>query len=169
MDNIVMTGGFRGTVDFGGPVPLVAASTDIFVAKYTRTGAYLWAKSFSAMGSTGYESAHGLSAGVSQTGDIALTGQFCGAISFGGATMSSANNCFTGAADLFATQLKGSGAQINSVRAGGSGSPGVTGRIESAADGRLYLVGYFGGYAEFGGREFTANGWDAFIVAMAPL
>ena len=34
-DNIILTGTFTGTVDFGGATPLTAASVDMFVAKYT--------------------------------------------------------------------------------------------------------------------------------------
>lgn len=99
MDNIVVVGQFNGTVDFGGPVSLTAGDDgDLFVAKYTLAGAYLWARSFHAMSATnrGYQVPSFVT--VDDAGDVVLAGQFCGTISFGGAEMSSASVCFAAGA-----------------------------------------------------------------------
>ena len=49
-DNIIVVGSFSGVVDFGGGPLISAGGTDIFVAKYTNSGAnpptLLWAKRF---------------------------------------------------------------------------------------------------------------------------
>jgi hypothetical protein len=173
MDNMIVVGQFNGTVDFGGPVSLTAVDGgDLFVAKYTLAGAHLWARSFHAMSATspGYEIPSFVT--VDEAGDVVLTGQFCGTISFGGAEMSSASVCFTGGSDfpedIFAVRLAGaSGGHVSSVRIA---SRAETTRIVAAPDGRLHLVGHFDRFAEIGGHGLTSvNGADAFILSMAPL
>jgi len=172
MDNIIVAGVFAGTSDFGGPVPLVAANGAVFVAKYALAGAYLWAKSFSATGATGFEDENASSVAVDGRGDVTLAGTFCGTISFGGAPMSSGSDCLTFNYDIFAVKLATSdGGHVSSVRSGGGsggGSPTAI-RIAPAANGQAFLVGEFAGYVELGGRGLTANGTDAFILALAPL
>jgi hypothetical protein len=168
MDNIVVTGFFGGIADFGGPVALVAVNTDAFVAKYTLAGAYLWAKSFGARGATSPGIAIARSVALDPAGDVVLTGQFCGTISFGGAEISSAGVCSAGAEDIFAVRLAGAdGGHLNSVRAG---SRAEAPHITVTANGSLNLVGHFDGFAELGSHGLTSvNGDDAFILALSPL
>ncbi|HWO17598.1 MAG TPA: hypothetical protein VNO30_02440 [Kofleriaceae bacterium] len=164
-DNIVVAGNFCGAVDFGGPVPLgVASERNIFVAKYTLAGAHLWAKSFRSSG-TGDQSTKSLA--VDGMGDVVLTGEFCGTISFGGAEMSAAGECF-GIFDIFAVRLaNANGSHVSSVRAG---SRVRLVHIALAVDGRLYLVGDFIDFAELGGKSVTPVGvTDGYILALAPL
>jgi len=163
-DNIYMTGQFTGTVSFGGPTPLTATNQgDVFLAKYSLAGAYIWANSF---GGTGNEVAHAMS--INSSGDIAIAGDFCGTISFGGKPFTSASDCPN--TDMFAARFAGSdGAHINSTRAGGTGSEGAEGIVQ-ASDGRFFVTGGFLGFAEFGGQAFTSLGkYDAFIIGLAPL
>jgi hypothetical protein len=163
-DNIYMVGGFYGTVTFGGPTPLTATNaSDVFMAKYTLAGAYVWAKSF---GGTGNELAH--SASVNSAGDIAIVGDFCGTLSFGGRSLTSASDCPN--TDVFAARFAGSdGAHINSTRAGGTGTEGALG-VAQTTDGRFFATGGFQGFAEFGGRALTSVGqFDSFVLGLAPL
>jgi hypothetical protein len=167
MDNIIVVGYFTGTVDFGGPVPLVSNGyANMFVAKYTLAGAHLWAKSFRATNAMNSGSQMARSVMVDHADDVVLVGQFCGTISFGGPELSSASEC--SGWDIFAVRLTGAeGNHVSSVRAG---SRADVARSALAPGGRPYLVGYFNGFAELGGKGLTAvNGVDAFILALAPL
>lgn len=169
MDNIIVAGYFHGAVDFGGPAALVAVSeADMFVAKYSLAGAYLWARSFGATGATSDGNEFPRSAAVDDGGDVLLAGQFCGTISFDGAEISSAGECSTTVNDTFVVRLTGTGGgHVSSVRAG---SRSEAARLALAADGRLYLVGHIKGFAELGGRGLTpVSGADAFILGLAPL
>lgn len=166
MDNIIITGSFTGTVDFGGPISLTS-NNDIFVAKYTLAGAYLWAKSFGAMSATGSGLVLPGSAVVDESGDVVMAGQFCGTLEWGGEAISSSSQCLA-PYDIFAARLSGSsGDHMSSVRAG---SRAQLARIALGANGGLYLIGRFDEFAELGEQALTpVKDKDAFILSLAPL
>lgn len=173
MDNIVVIGVFHEVAQFGGPSSLSARSNygDIFVSKYTLAGAYLWARSFSAIGATGPGYLAPEFVTVDSSGDVVITGQFCGTISFGGVDMS-ASCSGTGVSafnqDTFAVRLSGTNAShISSVR---TGSRSEATRMALTTDGRLHIVGHFDKYAELGGDGFIpVSGTDVFVLTAAPL
>jgi len=69
--NVVVTGSFTSTADFGGGSLTSTGSYDIFVAKYSSTGAHQWSKRFGDTTSdTGY------SVAVDGSGNIVVTGSF---------------------------------------------------------------------------------------------
>jgi hypothetical protein len=173
-DNIFIAGSFWGTGDFGGTTPLTAIKQqDAFLGKYSAAGAYLWAKSFGGTGDG--ESVRSMS--VNTGGDVAITGGFCGAISFGGAMLSAASQCpSSGNAnhgnDMFAVHFAGvDGAHVASFRGGGALDDGGMG-IVLAGDGRLFVAGWFQTFAEFGGSTLTAlspsMATDGFLVGLPP-
>lgn len=173
-DNIVIGGGFWGSGDFGGNAPLTAARLqDAFLAKYSPAGAYLWARPF---GGTG-DNESIVSISINTSGDIAITGGFCGVISFGGEMLSAASQCpSSGYAnhgyDMFATHLSGTdGSHLASFRGGGALDDGGSG-IALASDGRVFVSGAFQSFAEFGGTALTAlapsTGTDGFILSLPP-
>jgi hypothetical protein len=172
MDNIVVVGQFSGTVDFGGSVGLTAVGNDIFIAKCTLAGAHLWAKAFHSTTATGPGSVHPRTVTVQVAGDVVLTGEFCGTISFGGDEISSAGMCGAGGSafpwDVFAVRLAGSdGSHVSSVRVA---SRAEATRMALPADGRLYLIGNFDRFAEVGNQGLTPiSATDAFILSLAPL
>ncbi len=78
--NVIVAGGFNGTVDFdpgGGTVNLTANGRDAFFAKYDVNGNYVWAKS---IGSTGTETAYAITGDGS--GGFYLTGEFSVSVDF---------------------------------------------------------------------------------------
>lgn len=174
-DNIFVAGGFTGSGDFGGSVPLTATrKQDAFLAKYTSVGSYIWARSFGGTGDD--ESA--VSVSVNATGDVAITGSFCGAISLGGNTLTAASQCpSTGGTnqgtDMFAARFSGAnGSHLASARGGGARND-VGNSVVLAPDGRIFVSGSFEGFAEFGGATVTALGpstiFDGFVVGLPPL
>ena len=89
--NVVITGLFGDTVDFGGG-PLTSASHfDVFVAKYDGSGNHLWSKRF---GDSLYEI--GDSVATDASGNVVITGRFEGSVDFGGGLLTSA-----GYSDIF--------------------------------------------------------------------
>jgi hypothetical protein len=83
--NVVVTGFFEGTADFGGE-SLVAqpGSSDVFVAQFTPDGAHLWAKAF---GSTAAD--EGRAIAKDADGKVIVAGQIVGTVEFGGGTRGS--------------------------------------------------------------------------------
>ena len=173
-DNIFVAGGFWGSGDFGGTTPLTTTKQqDAFLAKYSPAGAYLWAKSFGGTGDV--ESAVSMS--VPATGDVAITGSFCGVISFGGDMLSAVSQCpSSGYAnqgnDMFAAHFSSTdGSHIASFRGGGARDD-EGGGIVLASDGRLFVSGSFQTFAEFGGMTLTAlarsTSTDGFLVGLPP-
>ena len=43
---VFVTGDLAGSIDFGGGALMSAGGTDVFLASFTTTGAYVWAKRF---------------------------------------------------------------------------------------------------------------------------
>ncbi len=83
-DNIFVGGYFSSTTDLGGGALISAGGVDMFVAKYSATGTYQWAKAY---GSSGNDSLYSLAVDK-RSGDVIITGSFSGsAINFGGATL----------------------------------------------------------------------------------
>jgi hypothetical protein len=87
LNEVFITGSFRGTVDYSGvgAAPATSAGeTDIFLAKYNAsTGGFL---GFIKGGGTSFDS--GLSLFISNTNKIYLTGQYQGVLSFASETIS---------------------------------------------------------------------------------
>lgn len=103
-DNVYI-GGFSTTaVTFGG----ANVAAGLFVAKFNAAGQHQWSKSLGgnavACGASGYSQLAGLAA--TPLGDIAVTGSYCGNISFGDAAITAQGN---GAShDMFVAKLRGS-------------------------------------------------------------
>jgi hypothetical protein len=173
-NNIFITGGFLEAVDFGCANQLSssqASISDIFLVKYTQAGSCIWVKGFggTATASPG-RSASAIA--VNNSGDVAVTGAFCGLISFGGETLSSASACSTipidRGNDVFTVRFAGDGMHLRSIRAGGTADDYGRG-VAHGADGRLFVIGQFNGFTEFGGNALNSSGAsDTFIVGFGP-
>src|SRR5439155_22910146 len=98
-DNVVFVGNFSGTINFGGGSLTVSGSQnfdyDVYVAKLSPTGAYLWAKSF---GDPNPQGAGRVA--VDANRNVYVTGYFAGSVNFGGGALTSA-----GSNDVFITSL----------------------------------------------------------------
>src|SRR5439155_6570795 len=84
--NVLVTGYYSGTVNFGGgSLSSTNGGTDIFVAKYSSSGGYLWAKSY---GGTGIDMAKAIA--VDGSGNAVVTGYYQGTANYGGGSWTSA-------------------------------------------------------------------------------
>jgi hypothetical protein len=94
-DNIILTGSFQDAVDFGSGLKVSAGERDIFVSKYSPSGANFWSQTF---GSSGADI--GYSIAVDNSDSIVVTGLFQGTVDFGSGLLTSAGMC-----DIFLINL----------------------------------------------------------------
>jgi hypothetical protein len=83
-DQVVITGHFIGTADFGGGVVTSAGDADIFLVRLDASGAHVWSHRF---GDT-FGDQYGLGVAVDGLDRIALTGNLPGSADFGGGPVS---------------------------------------------------------------------------------
>ena len=140
--NILITGYFSGTVNFGGGDRTSVGNLDIFVLKLDNAGNYLW--DYTA-GSTNEDK--GLSIDVDSNGNSYITGYYKGLINFG----STGKSC-SGQADIFTLKLDSDGNYLWDRVARSTGyNEGKDIVVDS--DGNCYVVGYYHNTINFGGSN----------------
>src|SRR5439155_18267325 len=82
--NVVVAGYFPGVVNFGGGPLTSAGLNDLFVAKYTADGSYVWAKRLG-----GAANDRGAVVAVDGSGNVLMSGFYEGTVDFGGGPMTS--------------------------------------------------------------------------------
>ena len=157
--NVFVTGYFQNAVDFGGGALSSAGLNDIFVAKYSATGGFLWAKRF---GSTSDDEGFGVA--VDGNGDVLVTGMFSTSITFGGTTLST----FGGGPGMFVAKLSGAtGAHVWSKNLFAlSVSYGFGVAVDSAGN-ALVTGDFFGDAIVNGVRYPNAGQADVFLAKYA--
>jgi len=154
--NVIVAGHFLGTVDFGGG-PIVGNSVlqwDIFVAKYTAQGGFLWAKKLgSAVDSDIVESV-----AIDSADNIIVTGYIVGTVDFGGMTLTS-----NGWGDVFVAKYSPQGGLLWAKNFGGIGFD--WGRAV-AVDGNdnVLLAATFTFTANWGGISLTCASGNAMAL-----
>ena len=95
--NVAITGYFQYTINLGGSLLSSAAvgATDIYVGKFSPTGAHLWSARHGGAGSD-----DGVAITADTTGRVVVTGTFSGVADLGGQSMTSA-----GSTDAFVLRL----------------------------------------------------------------
>ena len=157
--NVFVVGNFTGTVDFGAGPVTSAGSQDIFVIKYSSTGAYIWSKQF---GGTGLDNLRGVA--VDGNGDVFVTGDFLNTISFGGPTLTCAGGSIE--ADVFLAKLSGvNGSHLwsKSFGDGDAVQSGYALAVDGA--GNVAVTGYYGGSIDFGGGALPYGQLNDIFVA----
>lgn len=150
--NVALTGVFTGTTDFGGGV-LTAASADVYVAKLDPLGNQLWSTRF---GNSNTQLGRAIA--FDANGSVVVTGDFHGAISFGGATLTSA-----GAEDIFLAKLDSAGNHLWSKRFGGL-QPDNALALATDASSRVVLTGSTESTIDFGGGPLVSEWVDAYVA-----
>jgi hypothetical protein len=161
--NFIIAGRFFGTANFGGADLTSAGSSDIFIAKYSPTGAHLWSKRF---GGSDADGDLGVGVAVDKLGNVLLAGAFYATADFaGGPTLSSADN-----ADVFAIKLDSSGNHLWSFAYGGTGIDRTL-SIRSDGTNNVIIAGSFQNSVDFGGGVLTSASpglYDTFVVKLSP-
>jgi hypothetical protein len=109
-DNIIFTGYFAGTANFGGAPLLAGGSYDVVLAKYQSDGTHLWSQ---ALGGPGV-SDNSEAVTTDSQDNIYLTGEMSGTGSFGGDDLTSA-----GSSDIFVARYTPDGVHEWSYNYGG--------------------------------------------------
>jgi hypothetical protein len=163
--NVYVTGQFEGTVDFDpGPAAVNLISlggNDVFVAKYSPSGALVWARQ---AGGTNDEVGFGIT--VDCVGNVYTTGQFRGRADFdpGPGTL---NRTSLGDTDIFVWKLDRDGNLVWAHRQGDRG-PDAGRAIAVDGQGNVHTTGSFTGEVDFdpGSATFfvtSASTNDAFV------
>ncbi len=156
--NSYVTGYFRGTTTFGATTLISTGATDLFVAKLSATGTYLWAV---AAGGRGDENGAGLA--VDGDGYVVVTGLFDSpTATFGSLTLARAGN-----SDAFVARLTPAGAWQWAVRAGGTGDDRGT-AVAVDGTGHVVVSGAFQGTATVGNSTFTTPDYGGFVARLTP-
>lgn len=154
--NVLLTGQFYYTADFGGGPLDGTDSQDIFAVKLDAQGQHLWSRR---LGGTGNDRVEGIA--TDSAGNVLITGSFSGTADFGGGPLSSA-----GSQDIFAVKIDAQGQHLWSRRFGGTNADSGTGVAADSA-GNVLLTGYFEGTTDFGGGSLpSAGSADIFAVKL---
>jgi hypothetical protein len=167
--NSLVTGCFEGTATFGAgeanETSLTSAGdSDIFVAKYDRNGALLWAKK---AGGTGFDAGNGIA--IDGDGNSLVTGLFQGTATFGDSEAGETSLTSAGDADVFVAKYDRNGALLWAKKAGGT-DPDEGRDIATDGDGNSLVTGYFSETATFGAGEAdetsltSAGNWEIFVA-----
>jgi hypothetical protein len=153
-ENVILTGGFEGTLDFGGEPLSGINPLNPFLARFDASGGLLWSKTFPASGQ-----AYASGVACDASGNVLLTGLFSNAVDFGKGAIAGPvldKNAFVATflpnGDLrWARPLSGDGFE-NGVGVGADG------------DGDVVAVGFFDDTVDLGQGSFTSAGSDDIFV-----
>jgi hypothetical protein len=168
--NVFVSGYFTGSVDFdpgAGTTSLNAGSADdAFLAKYSPTGALLWAIK---IGASGYDMSNNCS--TDANGDVYITGHFVGTVDFN-PSASTANLTSAGSMDMYLAKYSSAGAYLWAIRVGASGFNDDSGYdIATFGSSDVYVTGLFSGTVDFDPGAGTvsrvgAGGNDIFLLKL---
>lgn len=149
-----ITGYFYGNADFdpGASVSTLAShgSQDVFIAKYTNNGNYLWAMD---LGGSSSDIGNSISTDVS--GDVLITGSFTGTANFN-PSITNSSLVSNGNQDIFIAKYDGSGNYQWAFNIGNSGLDRGT-AIATDMYENIYLTGSFKGTANFDQKVSVTN------------
>jgi len=134
--NIYLTGGFSGSVDFGGGAISTLFNGGLFIASYGPSGNYLWAKGFGGSGDAGQ------SVVLDGNGNVAITGVCNSGADFTGTGIYTTGGGFFVASFTASSSFR----WVQRTHASGCGNGIAADRL-----GHLTTCGYWGGTADFGG------------------
>jgi len=146
--DIVLTGWFNGSIDFGSGALVSAGGEDAFVAMVFPAGDPLWSRRY---GGTGLDEGRGV--GIDASGNVVLGAVFSNTVNFGGANLTSNS----GSLDIALAQYSASGAHQWSKRFGSS----LTDMVEDLAvnpNGDIAMTGISNNGINLGGANLLGNG-----------
>ncbi|AUX46238.1 hypothetical protein SOCE26_077430 [Sorangium cellulosum] len=156
--NILLVGSFAGTIDFVEEQIHGFAKSDMFIAKLTPEGDYVWSLTASA---TNAAEARGVA--VDSIGNVFVTGSFRGAVTFGEQLRRN-----EGDADILLVRLDANGVPQWS-QAFGDASDQLGASVAVDLDGDVVVTGSFTGNLDFEGAAHPGTGGvDAFVVKLDP-
>jgi hypothetical protein len=164
--DVLLTGQFTNTINFGGTALTSAGREDIFLAKLAgSTGGHVWSKRFGSSSTTDV----GYGVAVDGSGNVAITGFFAQSVDFGGGAILAQGY------DVFVAKYSSVGTHISSKRYGDPAGffDGQYGdAIAMSGGGNIFVAGHFVGTLDFGaaGRMTSTQygGADGFLASIGP-
>lgn len=156
--SVILAGGLRGTMDFGGgPMTSSNQTADAFIVKLDAGGNVIWQR----RGGTNFDqNAYGVS--VASNGDVLVIGSNLGSIDLGGGNINS-----SGSADVFVARLRGdNGAHVWSHGYGLAGAQDGFAITEMPGGNVLLLCRLGAGGIDFGGGLLTRGGGNMVLVVL---
>ncbi|WP_441289822.1 hypothetical protein ACSRUE_03805 [Sorangium sp. KYC3313] len=153
-DNIIITAGGEGSVDFGGGA-LTPTFFGVMLAKLDDSGNHIWSKMFEGVTLMGVA--------TDSAGNVNIVGTMFGTTDFGGGPVS----C-TGTADIFVAQFDASGNHVWSYGFGGGSSSDYAEGMAIAVDSsdNVIITGNYWGNLAFGSDFGTAVSNDVFLAKL---
>ena len=151
----IITGYYSGTIVFGSTSLTSAGSRDIFVARISASGVFVWGTS--AGGATSSDEGIGVSA--MSDGSAIVSGTFEGPATFGSTVLTG-----TGDSDAFVAKIDAAGSFVWATEAGGTSTDQAF-RVSTLADGSAIFEGHFEGTATFGSTTLASAGGEDYFVA----
>ncbi len=160
--NIYVIGDFRGKADFDpGPKTFFLQSScpcdesdplipDVFFAKYSKNGAFIWAKK---IGGSGYD--YGRAIGIDSVGNVYITGSFESTADFDPGTAVK-NLISFGGKDIYLAKYNANGDYVWAENIGGVGFDESNALSVNAA-GVVTIAGYFGNVVDFDPLSTTTS------------
>ena len=153
--NVLVTGSFENSIDLGAGWTTSFAHKDMFVAKYSPAGDYLWSR---LAGGLFDDAGRGIA--VDTSGKVVVTGTFQAAVNFGAGSLTSA-----GRTDIFVARYAGDGTPLGAQRFGGADFDAGN-AVAVDAGGRPVVTGCYRLGVDFGGTPLAAAGMDdIFLLA----
>lgn len=153
--NMIITGSFQGTIDFGGGAFSSAGGKDIFVVKFDPSGKYLWGKHYGDANSQ-----YANSVDVDSSNNIMIAGGYEGSVDFGSGSLTSKEGV-----DIYFVKLDPAGNVLWNKSFGDKNLQAASKVKVDAKDNNILLTGGFSDLVDFGGGSLSnAGGLDIFAV-----
>lgn len=152
--NSYVAGYFAETAVFGSITLTSNGPGDIFVAKLSTNGNWLWAKR---AGGPNFD--YGYAISTDSSGNSYVTGSYIGTADFGAYSLTSSGN-----QDVFVAKLDTAGNWLWVSSAGGT-SVDIGKGISLDSSGNSFVTGYFKTTAFFGTTELTCSGTEDIFIA----
>jgi len=159
-DDVVIVCYFAGTVDVAGTPHTATSGFDLLVVKHDTNGTVLWGKTFPV--NSGNE--RGLGIAVDSAGDVLISGNFDGSVTFGSTALPSAGN-----RDIFVAKLSGANGNHLWSKSFGDGSEDFGFRVAVDGNDDVVLFGGFEGDVQFGTGPVlqSAGGTDIYLAKLS--
>jgi len=154
--NVVVGGEFAGTLSFGGELFEAGGPNDAFLARYDASGGHMLSTTFGDA-----QDSYVADLAVDGSGASVMVGHYNGVISFGGASLES-----EGHVDMYIAKLDALGTHQWSRNYGSLFFDQAT-SVAIAADGAVYVTGFFMDSVDFGLTTLTSvDDLDAFVLKL---
>jgi hypothetical protein len=158
--NICITGSFASpSITFGSTLMHNAGTANIFIAKYSSTGTFLWAKNY---GSAGHDEGNGVSSDV--YGEFFICGTFSSSAFHIDSTATLSNS---GSSNIFLIKMDGLG-RVKWAHTAGGASMDEGNAVCSSRNGSVFICGSFDSFYVNVGTAVLNNSnpgtYDAFVA-----